>query len=184
MPQTTQGCDVSDSYSETLYQEKWRSCSQKEVDVWFTLSTGKFWPHSAFEPLLIGTSFPPRGTRPWLPSMKRDKVVALGRTLSEGIICANYGMTCGLSLGQCDDEAWCAECFTPSQLDPCDIALPEDFMGATNEELEDQDRFMRARTSDHLCTSFQCPNCSMGMTWNQQSVSLMPVLRVWLFRHS
>ena len=45
-----------------LYQEEWRARFNKEVDVWFTLSTGKFWPHSAFEPLLVGISFPLRRT--------------------------------------------------------------------------------------------------------------------------
>ena len=66
-----------------LYQEEWRSRFQKEVDVWFTLSTGQVWPHSAFEPLLIGISFPLRRTRPWLLRMERDKVVEIGRALSE-----------------------------------------------------------------------------------------------------
>ena len=54
---------------------------------------------------------------------------------------------------------WCSECFVPSKLDPCDIALPEDFTGATLEELGEQERFMQARAGDHLCSSFQCPNC-------------------------
>ena len=54
---------------------------------------------------------------------------------------------------------WCAECFVPSDLDPCDIALPEDFTGATIEEVGEQERFMVARPGDHVCTSFQCPNC-------------------------
>jgi len=54
---------------------------------------------------------------------------------------------------------WCAGCFVPSKLDPCDIALPEDFAGATIEELGEQERFMQARPGDHLCSSFQCPNC-------------------------
>ena len=44
-------------------------------------------------------------------------------------------------------------------MDPCDIARPEDFTGATIQELEDQGRFMEARPGDHLSTSFQCPNC-------------------------
>ena len=65
-----------------LYQEEWRSRFQKEVDVWFNLSTGKYWPHSAYEPLLVGISFPLYRTRPWLLRMERDKVVELGRTLS------------------------------------------------------------------------------------------------------
>ena len=54
---------------------------------------------------------------------------------------------------------WCAKCFVPSSLDPCDITMPEDFTGATIQELGEQARFMQARPGDHLCTSFQCPNC-------------------------
>jgi hypothetical protein len=66
-----------------LYQEEWRSRFQKEVDIWFTVHTGEFWPHSAYEPLLVGLSFPLYRTRPWLLRMERDKVVAIGRSLSE-----------------------------------------------------------------------------------------------------
>lgn len=54
---------------------------------------------------------------------------------------------------------WCTSCFVPSTLDPCDIALPEDFAGITIQELGDEERFIQARAGDHLCTSFQCPNC-------------------------
>lgn len=138
------------------------------MDIWFTLSTGTLWPHSAFEPLLVGISFPLCRTRPWLLSgwkgTKWWKLVGSCLrcqrrvTHDSGIICANYGETCGLSLRQCDG-AWCAKWFTPSYLDLCDVALPEDFLGATIEELEEQERFMRARPGDHLCTSFQHPNC-------------------------
>ncbi len=39
-------------------QEVRRSCFQKKVDLWFSLSTEKFWPHSAFELILVGISFP------------------------------------------------------------------------------------------------------------------------------
>jgi hypothetical protein len=66
-----------------LYQEEWRSRFEKEVDVWFPLQTGEFWPHSAFEPLMVGISFPLYRTRPWLLRMERDKVVGIGRTLSK-----------------------------------------------------------------------------------------------------
>ena len=65
-----------------LYQEEWRGKFQKEVDVWFPLLTGKFWPNSAYEPLMVGISFPLYRTRPWLLRMERDKVVEIGRTLS------------------------------------------------------------------------------------------------------
>jgi len=57
------------------------------------------------------------------------------------------------------DAAWCGKCFTPHELDPCDIAVPKDFDGATLDELEEKRRFMEARPGDHLCASFQCPNC-------------------------
>ena len=114
-----------------------------------------------------------KGTKWWLlaePCLKCQKRV----TYESGIICANYGETRGLSLRQCNG-AWCAECFTPSYLDPCDIALPEDFVGATIEELEDQERFMRARPGDHLCTSFQCPNCQ---SQNIRGVDLEPTVNI------
>jgi len=55
-------------------------------------------------------------------------------------------------------SAWCAECFTPSPLDPCVVKLPEDFVGADPEEVGEKERFMQARPGDHMCTSFQCPN--------------------------
>lgn len=66
-----------------LYQEEWRGRFQKEVDVWFALQTGDFWPRTAYEPLMIGISFPLYRSRPWLLRMERDKVVEIGRTLSQ-----------------------------------------------------------------------------------------------------
>jgi hypothetical protein len=65
-----------------LYQEEWRSRFQKEVDIWFPLQTGEFWPHNAYEPLMVGISFPLFRSRPWLLRMERDKVVEIGRALS------------------------------------------------------------------------------------------------------
>jgi hypothetical protein len=83
-----------------LYQEEWRSRFQKEVDVWFALSTGTFWPHSAFEPLMVGISFPLHRTRPWLLRMERDKVVEVGRKLSD------LSKTCHLRVGNYLRELW------------------------------------------------------------------------------
>jgi hypothetical protein len=83
-----------------LYQEEWRSRFQKEVDVWFTLSTGTVWPHSAFEPLMVGISFPLRRTRPWLLRMERNKVVAVGRNLSE------MSKTCHIRVGNHLRKLW------------------------------------------------------------------------------
>jgi hypothetical protein len=64
-----------------LYQEEWRSRFQKEIDVWFPLLPGEFWPRTAHEPLMVGISFPLYRTRPWLLRMERDKVVGVGRRL-------------------------------------------------------------------------------------------------------
>jgi len=83
-----------------LYQEEWRTKFQKEVDVWFPLLTGKFWPHSAYEPLMVGISFPLYRTRPWLLRMERDKVVGLGRTLSE------MSKTCNIRVRDHLRELW------------------------------------------------------------------------------
>ena len=55
--------------------------------------------------------------------------------------------------------AWCAECFTAHDLDCFEIKLPRDFNGASLAEVEDEKRFRVARAGDHICCSFQCPNC-------------------------
>ena len=39
------------------------------------------------------------------------------------------------------------------------MKLPRDFNGASLAEVEDEKRFKVARAGDHLCCSFQCPNC-------------------------
>ena len=60
--------------------------SKKEVDVWFILHNGSLWPHSAFEPLMVGISFPllpPSSPYPWQVKQERKRVVDLGRTLSQ-----------------------------------------------------------------------------------------------------
>ena len=66
-----------------MYQEEWSKRFQKEMDLWFVLHPGTFWPHSAFEPLMVGISFPLRRTRPWRISQLREEVVGAGRALSE-----------------------------------------------------------------------------------------------------
>jgi hypothetical protein len=65
-----------------LYQEEWRKRFEKEVDIWFALSPLDIWPHSAFEPLMVGISFPLYRTFPWLLRLDQKKVVGIGRTLS------------------------------------------------------------------------------------------------------
>jgi hypothetical protein len=37
--------------------------------------------------------------------------------------------------------------------------MPRDFNEASLAELEDEIRFKQARSGDHLCIPFQCPNC-------------------------
>ncbi len=66
-----------------LYQEEWRSRFEKEVDLWFALSPGECWPHSAFEPLMVGLSFPLSRSLPWLVRLERERVVGIGRALSK-----------------------------------------------------------------------------------------------------
>ena len=69
-----------------LWDEEWRNRLEKEVDVWFILHNGLLWPHSAFEPLMVGISFPllpPSSPYPWQVKQERKRVVDLGRTLSQ-----------------------------------------------------------------------------------------------------
>jgi len=40
-----------------LWQEEWRTRFEKEMDVYFFLNPGTYWPHSLFEPLVVGISF-------------------------------------------------------------------------------------------------------------------------------
>ena len=65
------------------FYEKWRTCFQKEVDFWFYLEPGEFWPHYMFEPLVLGISFPLRRREegPWLVRQNREAVVEMGRSL-------------------------------------------------------------------------------------------------------
>ena len=78
-------------------------------------------------------------------------------TYKSGIICANFGHNRGSS-HPCQG-AWCASCFVPHHFDNFEIAIPRDFNGASLAEVEDEIRFKQARSVDHLCTAFQCPNC-------------------------
>lgn len=101
-------------------------------------------------------SFDVKGTKWWelaVPCRRCQKAV----TYNSGIICANFGATRGARFSACD-TAYCAVCFGPSDLDPRDVAVPADFIGAEIEE-DDPDRFLRARPGDHICTSYQCSNC-------------------------
>ena len=66
-----------------LYQEEWRRRFEKEMDFWFIMKPGTVWPDSAFEPLLVGISFPLSRNYPWLVRQQRDQVVAAGRQLSQ-----------------------------------------------------------------------------------------------------
>mmetsp|Transcript_5950 Transcript_5950/g.13021 ORF Transcript_5950/g.13021 Transcript_5950/m.13021 type:complete len:1140 (-) Transcript_5950:4782-8201(-) len=66
-----------------LYQEEWRSRFEKEMDIWFLVSCNDVWPHSAFEPLVVGLCFPLHREYPWLLRLEREKVVAIGRSLSQ-----------------------------------------------------------------------------------------------------
>ena len=72
-----------------LWQEEWRRRFEKEMDIWFILHNGFYWPndstHNLFEPLIVGICFPMsrRELGPWLVRQQREQVVDVGRTLSE-----------------------------------------------------------------------------------------------------
>ena len=85
-----------------LWQERWRRRFEKEMDVWFILHSGLYWPHSLFEPLLVGISFPMlrRDQGPWLVRQERDQVVEVGRTLSE------MSKSCHIRLGSYLRQYW------------------------------------------------------------------------------
>ena len=84
-----------------LWQEEWRRRFEKEMDVWFILHSGTFWPHSLFEPLLVGISFPMKNREqgPWLVRQQRE-VVEIGRTLCQ------VSKTCHLLVGHHLRQLW------------------------------------------------------------------------------
>jgi len=82
-----------------LYNEEWRHRFEKEMDFWFTLSTGEYWPNSCFEPLLVGISFPMCREEPWLVR-RNGQMVGLGRKLS------NLSKNGNLGVGHYLRELW------------------------------------------------------------------------------
>jgi hypothetical protein len=69
-----------------LWDDEWHTGFEKEVDFWFILHKGSIWPHSAFEPLMVGILFPilsPSSSYPWQVKQEWKRVVDLGRALSE-----------------------------------------------------------------------------------------------------
>ncbi len=88
-----------------LWDEEWRSRFEKEVDVWFILHNGSIWPHSAFEPLLVGISFPilpPSRSYPWQVKQERTRMVELGRALSQ------MSKSSDLRVGDYLRQLWCS----------------------------------------------------------------------------
>ena len=66
-----------------LYWEEWQGRFEKEMDLWFMMHAGSAWPAFAHEPLLVGLSFPMHRSYPWLLRLESQKVVEIGRSLSE-----------------------------------------------------------------------------------------------------
>ena len=66
-----------------LYQEEWRSRFEKLDDFWFIMHRGSVWPHSYFEPLIIGICFPLSRSYPWELKQHRERMVGLCRTMSK-----------------------------------------------------------------------------------------------------
>jgi len=85
-----------------LWQEEWKRRLAKEMDLWFILYPGQYWPHENCEPLIIGISFPMSNSKvgPWLVLQDRDKVVETGRALSE------MSKTCHVSVRNYLRELW------------------------------------------------------------------------------
>jgi hypothetical protein len=65
-----------------LYDEEWRRRFDKEVDFWFHMSTGEFWPNHCFEPLVVGICFKMRRDEPWLVR-RAPSVVEFGRAMQK-----------------------------------------------------------------------------------------------------
>ena len=88
-----------------LWDEDWRKRFEKEMDLWFMLHVGTHWPHTNFEPLLVGISFPMRHSHKpfdgcWLVRQRREEVVEVGRALQQ------MSKTCHLSVGNYLRELW------------------------------------------------------------------------------
>ena len=70
-----------------VWEEEWWSRFEREVDFWFIFHKhGAVWPHYAFEPLLVGISFPilpPSRSFPWQVKQERTLMVELGRAMSQ-----------------------------------------------------------------------------------------------------
>ena len=83
-----------------LWDEEWRRRFEKEMDLWFMLNSGTFWPYPHYEPLLVGISFPMSRSRPWLARQLRDEVVEVGRALSQ------LSKTCHTRVGDYLRQLW------------------------------------------------------------------------------
>ena len=83
-----------------LYQEEWRGRFEKEVDLWFVFHHGTCWPHLTLEPLMFGIRFPLYRSYPWELKQDRDRMVELGRTLSQ------VSQTCHVQLGDYLRKLW------------------------------------------------------------------------------
>ena len=66
-----------------LYWEEWQSRFEKEMDLWILMHTGDIWPHFAHKPLIVRLPSPLYRSYPWLLRLESEKVVEIGRTLSE-----------------------------------------------------------------------------------------------------
>ncbi len=82
------------------WDEEWRRRFGKEVDLWFFLNPGTFWPHRHLEPLIVGISFPLSRSRPWLVRELREEVVEAGRALSA------LSKTCHVQVGNYLRQLW------------------------------------------------------------------------------
>eukprot|EP00978_Attheya_sp_CCMP212_P005058 scaffold11166_cov48-Attheya_sp.AAC.4 len=126
-----------------LYYEEWRRRFEKEVDFWVMIPTGNYWPHSCFEPLLLGLSFPMRRESPWL-LRRHAGLVGFQRKVQEMFRDSDVGV-------------WSVLC--KFWVDPWAVKEPQDFDRTTLAGPEDKGRFVEARAGDHIICPFQCDLC-------------------------
>eukprot|EP00956_Cyclotella_meneghiniana_P007545 scaffold10186_cov44-Cyclotella_meneghiniana.AAC.5 len=87
---------------------------------------------------------------PWLLRLESEKVFEIGRALSK------LSKESHVRVGDYLCQLWSE----PRALPEVQRSLlPRDFNGASLAELGDEMRFKTARPGDHICSSFQCPNC-------------------------
>ena len=138
------------------------------VDFWFALKPCNSYGLTLLLNHLLLVSLSQWRSYPWLVRLQQRKVVAAGRALpsmpkASDVEVGNYLRKLWSCQGRFQPcrSAYCDTCFEPHEFDMFEVKLPQDFNGASLAEVwsRSEIRFRVARPGDHMCTSFQCPNC-------------------------